>query len=391
MNDVNFRTACVVFVWVAAVFSGWPNTLQAADDSPGDSNKVPVRMQPFKVAAEWMEIQPLIVGGVIDYVRVVHVQKASPAAAAGVREGMHIVELQGIRVSGLTEREFGSQMDALPPAERLTLKVRGTVQTTELVVSFPHPSDTNSPLEAGSKSAEPTVRTVPAIMTEAEAKKRLAEIRRALERERARVVADARKAGSARMDSFVLSDAAREAGIVAASHLAVVCEEVVNTEGNNAALPFRGALTIALRQPRDYLPEQKTTVLKYLPRIPYLIQIVDRMQWFDGSEPAIAAGWKKARGDLRDGMLTPDSSKYAIIAARQGLKEALVAICQTVRQPKAGSRSKGLLLQEESAALAALVPQLGDALAAKAEFVQKNITRLEFDRTQKIYTLTPTK
>ena len=86
-------------------------------------------------------------------------------------------------------------------------------------------------------------------------------------------------------------------------------------------------------------------------------------------------------------MLTSDSSRYAVIAARCGIADALVALANTVRKPGAEKRGRGALLRNEIEALKSLVPSGGAERAAIADYILKHKGKLVFDQTSKIYTL----
>jgi hypothetical protein len=225
---------------------------------------------------------------------------------------------------------------------------------------------------------------LPADATEADAKKYLADIRRPLEAEMDRVRSEARSRGTAKSDPSLVQEAARQAETVIASHLDLVCRTTVAADGDQPPMYF-SALQMALLQHRDYAPEDKAVILRYLPKLPALIRVVDQMNWYEGADEAIAAGWKKARSDERDGMLNPNASFYAVAAAKHGVVDALVAIARTVRKPDAGIGRRKNLFEKEGAALKALVPNGGDAPVALADYVLKNKAKLIFDPAKSVY------
>ncbi|MEN9634871.1 MAG: hypothetical protein RL077_3275 [Verrucomicrobiota bacterium] len=147
-------------------------------------------------------------------------------------------------------------------------------------------------------------------------------------------------------------------------------------------------LVDGINQRRDYLANQKETVLKYLPKLPNLIATVDHMHWLDGAYDAVAAGWKHASHDESDGMLTFNSSRYTVIAARCGVTDALVALARTIRKSNASKRMNGILLEQESAALKALTPFDSNNPIELADFVLKNKSKLVFDFEKSLYKIT---
>jgi hypothetical protein len=236
------------------------------------------------------------------------------------------------------------------------------------------------------KQAPDTRLELPVNATDAAAKKYLSEIQRMLQDEMARVHDQAVMHGTAKTDPAVIEDAKRLISDAAQSHLAVVCEAAVQSEFDRSAPMYFMQLVGAVNERTEFKPAEKEIILKYLPKLPGLIATVDRMQWFEGADAAVAAGWKKASGDERDGMLTAASSRYATIAARRGITDALIAIAHTVRNPKADKR-RGQPLPNEIATLKALVPSETDDPNALADFVLKNKSKLVFDAAKPCYRL----
>ncbi len=358
--------------------------LVTAADQP--TNAPVVQMRSFKVFAEWMEIQPVLRKGVIEWVRVVHVRPRSPAAAAGLVIGMRIVEIQGVSMVGLTEAQFAERLDSLPVADRLTLMVMGLTESTVTPLSISFSGENMaSPLSTPTASPTSPTPSQQLEMTEAEARQRLAAAERVMENEMRRIRVEAREKGRATFDGYIMQQVTRELSQIPARHLALLCETAIKAEGPMGILSSTIVNAIIARS--DYAPQQKETVLKYLPKLPRLILTLDKMQWFGGTQAVLAAGWKKARESERDGMLDFDGSRYARLAAQQGVHDALIAIARTVRNPNAGQRMGGRLLSDEIGTLKALLPIEAGEGRALGEFAVKNRDRLVFDAVQSIYVL----
>lgn len=352
----------------------------AAEPAKSAGGNAPVVMRPFKVMSAWLEIQPLLKNGVIESVRIASVQPRSPAAAAGIVAGMRIVELQGIALPGLPETEFIKRLEALPPADRLELKVRGILDNTVTPLTLLFTGALPVRDETTATVPKPPAREP---MTEAETRKLLESVRRALQDEMARVRQEARDTGRGRSDPQVMLEATRKLRETPASHLALLCDAAVK---GDADAMLTNALSEAINGRSDYEPHQREIVLKYLPKLPDLIVVLDRMKWAAGTEAVIAAGWKKARQDEREGTLNYRGSRYARLAAKHGLTDALVAIARTVKNPNAGKRPPQLLAHENET-LKTLVPIDAGTPAALAEFVVKNKDRLVFEPAKGVYVL----
>jgi hypothetical protein len=434
------RSAKVPLVAVAAVDPAV--TVPAAAVASQPLEEPVVLLPPFKVMAEWMEVQPQLKGSFVEFIRVLYVQKNSPAAIAGVQEGMRIVELQGIAVPGLAEDILWGQVKNLPPAETLTLKIRGLTQDREIVIAFSKrakaataatgssvfaqqtpDANLNWPANATDAKAKEYLSdlyprnaaalapgstvfarqapvdnlNLPANATDAMARKYLSDIRRLANREEQRALAEAKARAKAsggsisyKIDPVFREDAAHLVGVAMGAHLGVVLESCVNTQDTHGEFFYAQVLGGAIYDPLHvYAPAQKEIVLKYLTKLPGLINIVARMQWFDGSETAVAAGWKIARKDEQDGMLTGASSRYARVAARCGVTDALIALARTVRNPNAGKRKQVSLLRRETAALMALGPSTSDDPIVLADVVLKNKDKLVFDPAKSVYVIKP--
>lgn len=343
----------------------------------------PVVMQPFKVMAEWMDIQPMLKDGLIDTVRVVRVQKGSPAARAGLREGMQIVELQGISVRGLTDVELRRRMHELPPANQLAVKVQGIAVSRAILVPFSASKEAGAPPEASGDGGAPIEVDV------ATAKKSIEAIRQALRKEMDRVRVEARAHGQATFDPALMDDATHELQGLAKGHLALLCDTAVAAGDDRAAQMLANVCITAINGRKDYAVGDKATVLKYLPKLPNLIATVDHMNWFDGATDAMAAGWKKAGTDERDGVLTLNGSRYARLAAGHGVTDALLALARTVRNPDAGKRASGRVLADEIATLKTLMQADTDDPRVLADIVLKSKNKLVFDPVKSVYTLRP--
>lgn len=359
-----------------------------AADQPARTaaNDPAVQMRPFKVFAEWMEVQPVLRKGVIEWVRVAHVRPRSPAAAAGLMAGTRIVEIQGVSMVGLTEAQFVERLDSLPASDRLTLKVMGLTESTVTPISISLSGENMaSPLSTPTASPASSPPSQQLEMTEAEARKRLAAAERVMENEMRRIRVEAREKGRGTFDGYIMQQTSRELAQIPASHLALLCEAAIKSDGATGMLSSTIVNAITARS--DYAPHQKETVLKYLPKLPDLILTLDKMRWFDGTQPVLAAGWKKARESERDGMLDFRGSRYARLAARQGVHDALIAVARTVRNPNAGQRMGGRLLPDEIGTLKALLPIEAGEGRALGEFAVKNRDRLVFDPARSVYVL----
>lgn len=388
----HFRSL-VFCVSLGVSLSGGGMWVGAAESAPSRAIAEPVvTMRPFKVMAEWMEIQPVRKGGVIDYVRIAHVQPTSPAAVAGVQAGMQVVDFQGISVVGLTEAEFIRRMENLPPAGQLTLRVRSVSGQTPTVVAVPFTA-----LPAAASPPPGQAPTAAAPLSEGEVTAQLAAARRAIEDDFVRVRAEARSSGKASTNMYVQTQISKDLGRALPAHLALLCEAAAKGGDTPEASMFRGAIVTAITARNDYAPEQKAIVLRHLPKAPELLNVVDRMGWYDGADAAIKEGWKKASDGIVDDVLNFRASKYAVLAARHGLADALVALARTTRASGRSEPSKrrvspqGIpkMTAEEEATLKALIPQeSGDAVAA-ANFVLKNKSRLQFDAAKGVYVLKP--
>ena len=402
------RTALVV-TWWSAVLSAFlvgVAPLAAADEAsaPAVAAEPALRMRPFKVFAEWIEIQPLLKKGVIESVRVVQVQRNSPAAAAGIAVGMRIIELQGITVTGMVGNEFKRRLESLPASDRLTLKVRTGTSNGTTVVAVPLnavapasaggdtarvlPAASPGPRAAGAAGGPGNIQPLPAVAMDAAAvKQRLETVRRSLAEEMARVRVEARATGRGMVDSYVIDQAARSLTEVPLVHLGLLCEAAVKADGNPDVPFLTSAIVNGITSRRDYTPEQKPIILNYLPKLPDLILTLDRMSWFEGTETVVAAGWKKARSDERDGVLGFRGSRYAVLAAQHGVTDALVTLARCVRTPVAEQRRPARRLADEFAVLCALVPSAQGDGPATADFILKHKSKLRFDLKSGTYAL----
>ncbi len=90
-------------------------------------SKLATVMEPVRVVAEWLDVQPVLRNGKIDQLKIVRVAAGTPLEKAGVRVGQQIRSIQGVNVIGLTEREYDQKMIETP--------VKGTFQI-EVIDSF---------------------------------------------------------------------------------------------------------------------------------------------------------------------------------------------------------------------------------------------------------------
>lgn len=231
--------------------------------------------------------------------------------------------------------------------------------------------------------------SLPPDPSSADVKVFLEKVRRVLDADLERVRREARATGQASSDQDLFEDAVRLIKLASHYQLEVVCEAAAKYRGDGDSAIFGHALGSALLQRTDYAPTDRGVVLKYLPKIEELAGAVDAMGWSDGAESTIAAGWKKARKDTRNGMLTPMSSRYAVLAARCGVTDALVALGNTVGHRDADRRAGGTLLEDEVDALRKLVPDGGATRTELAAYIAKNKSRLVFDPTKRTYRVGP--
>ncbi|HEY1109953.1 MAG TPA: PDZ domain-containing protein, partial [Opitutaceae bacterium] len=310
-----------------------PVLIASAAESPAPPAKeAAVSMQPFRVFAGWMDIQPLLNRGVIESVRIAHVRPNTPAAAAGLKAGMRILAFQDIDVVGLKEAEFIARMDALPPSDSLRLKIAGGVLSAARTVTLatvrstaPVESATPPPPEPPPPAAE---------MTEAQVQKLIAGARRQLEEDVHRTREEARATGRGQTDTRLLPRLTKELGQALPAHLVVLCEAALKADRSDEmdARFLRDMLVNAINDSHEHRPEQREVLLKYLPKLPDLILALDKQQWLDGTtDAAVAAGWKKAKSTATFGvpksapaaMLSYRTARYARIAARHGVADAL--------------------------------------------------------------------
>jgi hypothetical protein len=371
--------------------------LGAAETAPRRATSEPVvAMRPFTVMAEWIEIQPMLRDGLVDHIRIVHVQASSPAGIAGVQAGMQVVEIQGIAVGGLSGPELQHRLENLPPAKELSLKVRSYGNKEPTVVTVPLDA---AGVPAGTKpkpAATPTVATVP--LSVAEVNAMLASARRAFGDDMARVRAEARQTGKASTSTYLQAQVSQDLGRALPLHLELLCEAAVKAGGSMDGSFIRSAIVSAISsRTANYAPEHKAIVLRYLPKLPDLITLVERFGWYEGAEAAVGAGWKKLSGEIVDDIPSLRTSQYAVLAARHGVVDALVVLARVTLTKARSEPSKrksapttiARIIAEEESTLKALVPsQSGDA-AAVANFIVKNKNRLEFDVAKGVYGVKP--
>jgi hypothetical protein len=189
----------------------------------------------------------------------------------------------------------------------------------------------------------------------------------------------------AKADPAVIKEVSNKLSEVPPAFLDLMCKTALRWQDDKTAASFSGQVISAIIARKDYAPPQKDIVLKYLPKLPDLIVSVERMNWYDGAQSALVAGWKNAKDDESDGMMGNSASRYAMLASRHGVTDALVSIAKTVKNPDAGKRNKGKSLKEESATLKALVPSDLTDDAALADWVLKNKNKLAFDAQKGVY------
>jgi hypothetical protein len=117
MNRVLFRLVLLAIV-LPLKLSSAEKYEKGASDPDGI-----VRMKPFKVMSEWMEIRPMLQRGIVQFVTIRRVTPKSPVEAAGIKPGSVLVTLQGIHFRGLTQSAFNRTLDTLPGGNWLELGV----------------------------------------------------------------------------------------------------------------------------------------------------------------------------------------------------------------------------------------------------------------------------
>lgn len=142
--DIGFDEVCIIDDDPAFVRCRGPR-LQALMAQIAVNAADPVVALPelhIGAALAWMDLQ-LVFGSaeksglrLLSYLRVVDVRPGTRAAAAGVRAGMQVTAIQGVRINGLTEPEFLAAMDR-PLRSELIVNVRDHVGGKETELRFP--------------------------------------------------------------------------------------------------------------------------------------------------------------------------------------------------------------------------------------------------------------
>lgn len=355
-------------------------------------------MQPLRVFAGWMDIQPLLNRGVIESVRIAHVRPNTPAAAAGLKAGMRILVFQDIDVVGLKEAEFIARMDALPPSDSLRLKIAGGVLSSARTVTLATARSTGPSEPATPPPSEPSPPA--AEMPEARVQKLIAEARRELEEDVRRTREEARSTGRGQTDTRLIPRLTKELSEALPTHLVMLCEAAAKADSRDEmdARFLRDVLVNAINDGHEYRPEQRTVLLQYLPKLPELILALDKQQWLDGTtDAAMAAGWKKAKSTATFGvpksapaaMLSYRTARYARIAARHGVADALIVLARSALAAEA-SKAPGARVQiEMMGALGDVMPSEMEGGKQIADFVVKHRSRLKFDAQKRAYVLAP--
>jgi hypothetical protein len=314
---------------------------------------------------------------------------------------MQVVEVQGLKAVGMSELDFFEHLQALPPAGALALKVRPITHSgsIDLVVPF-------SPVKPAS-SKEP-LKLVPArerIPLE-EAKARLAAAVRAIDRDNKALSKidwkdekDRQRLAAAFETSHYLEcQLATELERLLPHHLQLFCETAADDDFSVQHRRFCGVLIGAIDSHDNYAPDQKTVALRYLPDLPGLINIVDRMNWAEGADAILRKSWSTLNSNENFNIpLDPWGSTYSCLAARHGTVEALVTIARNVLEVQkakltrkdSATRPPSPALVRQYATLTAVVPFQSEDVHALAEFVIKNRRRLEFDAAKGVYVLKP--
>lgn len=170
------------FLSAALLVTSSPATFtSAAEPAAAPTSPQPaVMLKPITALGKWMETQPFLWIGRIEYLRILNVHLDSPPAIAGIQDNMRILQIQGVDVRGLTETEFAQTLESMPAAATLTLVVDGGL--TPRTIVFPVTRGASIPPATPSPPA-PVIDTH--AMSEAEIKNRLDELKNACDRESA--------------------------------------------------------------------------------------------------------------------------------------------------------------------------------------------------------------
>lgn len=397
------RSSIFRMMWVLLLAGSAGRTVAAEDAAKRVATEPAVMMRPFKVIAEWMDIRPLLRNGVIESVAIARVSSGCPADVAGVRPGMRATEIQGIQVVGLTEAVFIERLHALPPATALTLTFAAITRKAPLVYVVPIDSDAGNLLER-IKLLKKSVESEP--VSADEVRDRLATAAAVFAKE-LKQAESSLMAGGATINSLVpriepgvpfavREQATEEFARIPVEHLAILCEAALKKKSDKGAtIALKYALIDAISERRDYGPQQKVVVVRYLPLLPDLIRTMENMNWFEGAEAAVAAGWAQRQAERGYPFYSENQRLYyAIVAAPHGLLEGLVEVARIVDDPdKAGWMLGGdwrladYLVKQASAALEKAVPLDNATPKARAKFVLKNKARLAFDTGRGVYVL----
>jgi C-terminal processing protease CtpA/Prc len=115
---------CVIRTKLLAVVLTAGATFVAAAQNRPDTAETIVRMKPLKVMAEWLQIRPMVHrDGTVQYITITDVTRRSPAAAAGIRRGLILVSVQGVKLRGLTLTALDKALRNLPAGDLLELGV----------------------------------------------------------------------------------------------------------------------------------------------------------------------------------------------------------------------------------------------------------------------------
>ena len=215
---------------------------------------------------------------------------------------------------------------------------------------------------------------------EKEVRAYLASIANVLDDERARMVNQLRAQGEGQMSvNPALPNAAMaKLAAVPSSYAEMMLKAARDGEPLSRAIMIK-----SLSARTDYDDAMKGAFLKHLPKFPDLIAVIEAKNWLEGAEAEIVAGWKVAKKDNHGGLLNERSFRYAKIAARFGVTEALVAIAK-LTQSAGADRFARSVLGEADEVLKTLVPS-ELTKAALAEFVVKNEKKLVFDPKTTVY------
>jgi hypothetical protein len=184
----------------------------------------------------------------------------------------------------------------------------------------------------------------------------------------------------------VVRAAHQKLAAIPTSFLEVMCKTADTTTSPILSQLIADSLEVR----RDYRPEDRVVVLTYLAKLPKLIHVAERMDWFDVNAPLGISAWKKIKQQAENGVLGLAAYRFAILAAGKGLKDALITLADSANMRLAlrPSPQRDAMIKTDAAILRALVPSQLEGRAL-ADFILKNKAALVFDQEKRTYALKP--